>query len=291
MNIKTKNMLCGYAFIAPLMIGLGIFYLYPFLENFYNSFTDYSAFGKTSFVGLANYRRLLDDQFFWKSIINTFKYLLHVPIAVILSLIMAILLNNKIKGATFYRTVLFLPMITIPTATAMIWQWIFDKDFGLINGILIENGVAPVKWLEDPKIAFWVIIVILVWNSLGYNMIILFAGLQNIPIELYEAAEVDGVGKLGKLFKITLPLLSPTLFFVSITSFITGFQIFDIIFMLFPNNSGIEKEMSSIIVSFYKYAFVFNERGYASAITIIVFLIIIIFTIFQLKLQKKLTDY
>lgn len=291
MNIKTKNMFCGYAFIAPLMIGLGIFYLYPFLENFYNSFTDYSTFGKTSFIGLANYKRLLNDEFFWKSIINTFKYLLHVPVAVILSLIMALLLNNKIKGATFYRTVLFLPMITIPTATAMIWQWIFDKDFGLINGILIENGIIPVNWLGDPKIAFWVIIVILVWNSLGYNMIILLAGLQNIPTELYEAAEVDGVGKLGKLFKITLPLLSPTLFFVSITSFITGFQIFDIIFMLFPSNSGIEKEMSSIIVSFYKYAFVFNERGYASAITIVLFLIIIIFTIFQLKLQKKLTDY
>jgi multiple sugar transport system permease protein len=287
-----KEFFWGYILIAPLFIGLIIFNVIPFFENIFYSFTNMGIFGLYRMSGIDNYIYFFEDELTLKAFWNTIKYVIFgVPSIIIISLIIATLLNQKIRGLSLYRTLLFLPAVTMPAAVAMIWKWLYDYNFGIINSVLNYLGIDKISWLGNGNIIFWSVLVVIIWSSIGYNMIILLAGLQCIPPVYYEAAEIDGAGPFRKFFNITLPLLTPTIFFVSITSVIGMMQVFDIILLLVGKDNLVQAEAISSVYAFYKYAFIVQEKGYAAAIAIVIFLLTLLITIIQLKLQKKWVHY
>lgn len=289
---KRSDWFWGYLMILPTVGGLAVFYIWAFLKNLYYSFTDLGSFGNYSWVGLANYKKLLTDPAIPKALYNTFKYtIISVPLSICISILIAILLNSEIKGLTVYRTLYFLPAVTMPAAVAMMWKWLYNGQYGLINQILAKLGIEGHAWIADPKYAMGALIIVGIWSSLGMNIIYFLAGLQGIPRVYYEAAEIDGAGPFRQFFSITLPLLTPTIFFVLITSLISALQMFDLIFMMISKTSMAVDSTMSIVYLFYKNAFEFHNKGYASAISIILFIIILIITVIQLKLQKKWVNY
>lgn len=289
---KRSDYFWAYLMITPLMLGLVIFYLWPIIQTFYFSFTEWGAFGQYEWTGLDNYKRMLEDTNLLKSFKNTAIYIIFtVPIGIFLSILIAVLLNQNIKGKSVYRTLYFLPVITMPAAIAMVWKWLYNSDYGLLNYLLSLIGIKGPQWVSDPKIALYSIIVVAIWSGLGYNMVIFLSGLQGIPKTYYEAAEMDGAGPIRVFFKITLPLLSPVIFFVSIMSFIGAFQVFDLIFMMIGKSSTALENTQSIVYLFYQHAFVLNDKGYAAAIAVLLLAVILIITAIQMVLQKKWVHY
>ncbi|PEJ58653.1 sugar ABC transporter permease [Bacillus sp. AFS002410] len=289
---KRSDYFWAYLMIAPTMIGLAIFYLWPIIQTVYFSFTEWGAFGQYEWTGLANYKQMLHDFNLLQSFKNTGIYILFtVPIGIFLSILIAVLLNQKIKGKSVYRTLYFLPVITMPAAIAMVWRWLYNSDYGLLNYLLSIFGIKGPHWVSDPKIALYSIIVVAIWSGLGYNMVIFLSGLQGIPKTYYEAAEIDGAGPIRVFFKITLPLLSPVIFFVTIMSFIGAFQVFDLIFMMIGKSSTALESTQSIVYLFYQHAFVLNDKGYAAAIAVLLLIIILFITAIQMVLQKKWVHY
>ncbi|MFC7786820.1 carbohydrate ABC transporter permease [Rossellomorea sp. GCM10028870] len=289
---KRSDYLWAYIMIAPTMLGLFVFYLWPMLQTFYFSFTEWGAFGTYKWIGLKNYSRMLSDVNLLQSFKNTGIYILcTVPLGIFLSILVAVLLNQKIKGTTVYRTLYFLPVITMPAAIAMVWKWLYNSDFGLLNYLLSFIGIDGPQWLTNPDIALYSIIAVAIWSGIGYNMVIFLSGLQGIPKTYYEAAEIDGAGPVTMFFKITLPLLSPVIFFVSIMSLIGAFQFFDLIFMMISKSSTALENTQSIVYLFYQHAFVLNDKGYAAAIAVLLLAMILIITVIQMALQKKWVHY
>jgi multiple sugar transport system permease protein len=289
---KRSDYFWAYLMIAPTMLGLFIFYLWPIIQTFYFSFTEWGAFGQFEWTGLDNYKRLLEDTNLLKSFKNTGIYIIFtVPIGIFLSILVAVLLNQNIRGKSVYRTLYFLPVITMPAAIAMVWKWLYNSDYGLLNYLLSLIGIKGPQWVSDPKIALYSIIVVAIWSGIGYNMVIFLSGLQGIPKTYYEAAEIDGASPIRVFFKITLPLLSPIIFFVSIMSFIGAFQVFDLIFMMIGKSSTALENTQSIVYLFYQHAFVLNDKGYAAAIAVLLLIVILIITAIQMVLQKKWVHY
>lgn len=289
---KRSDYFWAYLMIAPTMLGLTIFYLWPIIQTVYFSFTEWGAFGQYEWTGLDNYKRMLDDSNLLQSFKNTGIYIIFtVPIGIFLSILVAVLLNQKIKGKSIYRTLYFLPVITMPAAIAMVWRWLYNSDYGLLNYLLSLFGIRGPQWVSDPKIALYSIIVVAIWSGIGYNVVIFLSGLQGIPKTYYEAAEIDGAGPIKVFFKITLPLLSPVIFFVTIMSFIGAFQVFDLIFMMIGKSSTALENTQSIVYLFYQHAFVLNDKGYAAAIAVLLLIIILIITAIQMVLQKKWVHY
>jgi len=290
--LKKQQMMWGYILIAPLLLGLITFYIFPFFQNIYYSFAKFGAFGKYDITGFDNYRKLVTDRQLRQAFINTFKYvMITVPIGVALSTIIATLLNSKIKGKGFYRVMFFMPAVAMSSAISSVWKWMFNKDYGIINQILEVFGVEAQSWLNDPRYSLFAVSVVMIWSKVGYNMIILLAGLQGIPRSLYEAAEIDGAGPIRKFFNITLPLLTPSLFFVSIITLIGAFQTFDIIFMMVNSGSMAINSSMSVVYLFYENAFITHQKGYAAAISVVLFVTVMLITALQLKLQKKWVNY
>lgn len=290
--MAKKEAVSAYFFLLPFMIGISIFYLYAFAKNIVISFTDKKSFGTPAFIGIANYMRLLGDEKFYQALLNTFRYVvICVPVVILLSLIIAVALNTKIKGIGIYRTLIYLPVITLPTAVGLLWKWLFNNQFGLINALLNKIGVRGPSWLSDPEISLYAVCIVLVWSSIGTAVIIFLAGLQGISRTYYEAAEIDGANGFRKFLYITFPLLSPTTFMLVITEIIGFFQVFDMIFlMIAPTSSGMSGARS-IVMLFYEEAFTRFNKGYGAAIANILFLIILAITIIQMKLQKKWVHY
>ncbi len=289
---EKSNWFWGYLMILPTVGGLAVFYIWAFLKNLYYSFTDLGSFGNYKWIGLANYKRLLSDPTIPKALSNTFKYtLISVPLSIGIAIFIAVLLNSKIKGLTVYRTLYFLPAVTMPAAIAMMWKWLYNGQYGLINQVLVKLGLEGHAWIADPKYAMGALIIVGIWSSLGMNIIYFLAGLQGIPKMYYEAADIDGAGPIRKFFSITLPLLSPTVFFVLIMSLIGALQMFDLIFLMISKSSMAIDSTMSIVYVFYQNAFEFLDKGYASAISILLFIIVLIITAIQLKLQKKWVNY
>lgn len=295
MNKKKKSrqeksdFLWGWAFILPTMIGLIILNIIPIFQTIYQSFFKTGDFGRgNEFVGFDNYIRLFKDADVWQAVINTFKYaIVEVPFSIVIALVLAVLLNGKLKGKTIYRTIFFLPMVVAPAAVAMVWRWLYNSDFGLINNLF---GL-DIKWVSSPKIAIFSIAVIGVWSIIGYNMVLFIGGLQEIPKDYYEAAVIDGASGIYQFFKITIPLLSPTTFFVLVTRVIASLQVFDLIFMVMDRNSLALPKTQSLVYLFYKYSFMQSNMGYGSAIVVLLLVIIMILTIFQMIGQKKWVFY
>ncbi|MDK2787225.1 MAG: multiple sugar transport system permease protein [Epulopiscium sp.] len=290
---KLNEALWGWMFILPTVIGLIILNIIPIFRTLYQSFFKTGAFGKGNiFVGLENYRKMFNDEAVWQALINTFKYaIVEVPFSIAIALVLAVLLNREIKGRTIYRTIYFLPMVAAPAAIAMVWRWLYNSEFGLINHILNSLGLPSVNWISDPKIAYISIAIVGIWSVIGYNMVLFLAGLQEIPTDYYEAAEIDGASAVKQFFSITIPLISPTMFFVTVTRVIAALQVFDSIYMMIGITNPALYKTQSLVYLFYKYSFVEYNRGYGSAIVMLLLAIIMIITAIQVICQKKWVNY
>ncbi|UCB44671.1 MAG: sugar ABC transporter permease [Spirochaetota bacterium] len=299
-------------FILPTYIILFVFIIVPIFFAFYLSFHKWNLLGSMQWVGISNYRKLFHSDEFWKALVNTFYYsFITVPVGIVISLLLAMLLNSKIKGIAIYRTVYFMPVMTSVVASAFIWQWIFQSQNGILNYLFGFIGLKPLSWLNEPKGIFTVffesfgkqipkwlggpsvtlvaISIMTVWKNTGYYMIIFLAGLQNIPKTLYEAAEMDGAGPIKSFFSITLPILSPTTYFVLIMSVIVSFQVFE---QVAVTTQGGPLNASLVLVYFiYQRAFKFLEVGYASSAAYILFAIVLLLTYFQVKTLGKRIHY
>ena len=290
---KWDEYKCAWFMIAPTMIGLIVLNIIPIFQTLYLSFFKSGAFGKGNiFVGLENYQKLVSDEQVWCAVRNTLVYTLGVvPITVALALFIAVLLNGKLKGKGIFRTIYFIPMVAAPAAVTMVWKWLYNKDYGLINYFLQSIGVSKVNWIDDPHIAMISIIIIGVWSTVGYSMVLLLAGLQEIPKDYYEASNIDGAKPWTQFFYITLPLISPTLFFVLVTSIITAMQVFDVIYMMIDVTSPSYNATVSLVYLFYNNSFKYSNKGYGSAIIMLLLAIIMIITVIQNKLQDKWVNY
>ena len=288
----NKEWLTGYLMIFPVVAGLLVFYIYPIFKVIIDSFYEVGSFNKRLFVGLDNYLTMFNDPKMWSSLFNTFSYVIViVPGTIIISLLLAALLNTKIKGRGFFRVVYFIPAITMGAAVAMIWKWMYNSDYGIINAIINVLGFDSVNFLTNPNTALLSICLVSIWINVGYNMIILLAGIQGISRTYYEAAAIDGASPVKQFLGITLPLVTPTLFFVLITNLIGTFQTFDTIYMMIKE-SGIAMEATqSMVMYFFRNAFSYSKKGYASALAVFLFLIIMLVTLIQMKLQKKWVNY
>ena len=240
----------GWLFIAPTMIGLIILNFYPVFNTIYQSFCKTGDFGKGNvFVGVANYKAVLAAGETWQSLWNTIKYaLIEVPFGVVIALVLAVFLNQKLKGTSIFRTIFFLPMVCAPAAVAMVWKWLYNQQFGLFNNIFHTN----IAWISDPKIAWISVGIIGVWSVIGYKMVLFISGLQEIPGDYYEAASIDGATGINQFFNITVPLLSPTTFFIVQTRLIGALTVFDLMFMVMDKTNVALKSVQSVVYLFYQ---------------------------------------
>jgi multiple sugar transport system permease protein len=290
MTTWEKNQLIwGWIFIAPTMLGLIILNIYPIFSTIYQSFFKTGDFGKGNvFVGFDNYVKMFQDAEVWQSLWNTIKYaIIEVPFSIAIALVLAVLLNRKMKFRSGYRAIFFLPMVAAPAAVAMVWRWLYNSQFGLLNHIFGTN----INWISDPKIAWISVAVIGVWSIIGYNMVLFISGLQEIPHDYYEAADIDGASGVKAFFNITLPLLSPTIFFVMITRIIGALQVFDLVYMVMDNTNPALPKTQSLVYLFYQYSFTYGNKGYGSAIVMLLLAVVMLVTVFQMWAQKKWVYY
>lgn len=290
MTKREKNeAMWGWLFVFPTMLGLIVLNFYPILYTIYQSFFKTGDFGRGNiFVGLNNYINVLSGSEFWGSLVNTFKYaIIEVPFSIAIALVLAVLLNRKIFFRSGYRTIFFLPMVAAPAAVAMVWKFMYNQKFGLLNNLLGTD----IAWISDPRFAWISIAVIGVWSILGYNMILFLGGLQEIPHDYYEAADIDGATGVRQFFAVTIPLLSPTIFFVLQTRLIGALQVFDLPFMVMDNSNQALPKVQSVVYVFYQYAFTYNNRGYGAAIVVSMLVIILVLTKLLQKTEKKWVFY
>lgn len=286
MSPRERNEeLWGWAFVAPTIIGLLILNFYPIFNTVYQSFCKTGDFGKgNKFVGLANYSAVLAAPETWQSLWNTVKYaIVEVPFGIAIALVLAVLLNKKIAGRSLYRTIFFLPMVCAPAAVAMVWKWLYNTQFGLLNNTFHTS----VAWISDPNIAWISIGVIGVWSIIGYNMVLFIGGLQEIPGDYYEAASIDGASGVRQFFSITIPLLSPTTFFIVQTRIIGALTVFDLMFMVMDKTNIALKKVQSIVYLFYQYAFTNGNKGYGATLVMVLLVFIMIITVILQRIEKK----
>jgi len=334
-----NEMLSGYLFLSPNLLGFLFFFAGPLLLSLYVSFTNWDAFGTKDWVGLANYGRIVNldvarldtitqlaseaidvtvydeltrfeifgksyivgaqDKLFWLSLRNTLTFvLLSVPLSVIPALFLSNLLNSKIAGMKFFRAVYFLPSVAAVVGIALVWQWLFNATIGYINyfitvavNFLNSTGGGffdpQIRWLSDSNTALLAVVIVAAWQWMGFNTVLFLAGLQNIPRSLYEAATVDGANSWQQFWKVTLPLLAPTTFFVITTTTIQAMQIFEQVFILIPTNpAGPNNSTLTLVLYLYQKGFQRFEQGYASAIAWVLFVIIFGATLFQFQRQR-----
>lgn len=289
---KVQEARWGWLLIAPSLIGLGVFSIWPIFRTFYYSFTLWGAFGGHTWNGLTNYRTLFSDSEVLHALRNTIVFaalsLLSVPIGIVIS---ALLNRPGLRGLTIYRTLYFIPVITLPAAVALMWKFVYNGDYGPVNQVLGAFGIDGPHWTSNPSTALYAVAIVAIWSSIGYNMVLFLAGLQTIPRQFYEAAEIDGAGRIRQFFSITLPLLSPTIFFVTVIGVINALQAFDLIYVMIGKNNPALADSETIVYLFYDKAFVQSNGGYAASIAFLLLGIIIIFTACQFWLQKKWVHY
>lgn len=286
---KQKELFWGWMFFLPTLAGLLVLNIIPIISTIRQSFYRSGAFGKGDrFIGLGNYEMLLADTQVWQAVFNTFKYaVIEVPFSIVIALVLAVLVNRKMNGRTIYRTIYFLPMVAAPAAVAMVWRWLYNSEFGLFNHILTAFGAAPVNWISNPDTAIIYVAIVGIWSVIGYNMVLFLAGIQEIPGDYYEAASIDGANGFRQFISITVPLISPTMFFVAITRMIAAFQVFDVIFMMIDKANPAIPKTQSLVYLFYKYSFVEGNKGYGSAVVVLLLLMIMVITMIQNMAQKR----
>ncbi|MHA6481108.1 carbohydrate ABC transporter permease [Paenibacillus sp. strain BS8-2] len=296
-NQNVKKWLVILAFLLPSCLGLIVFSFIPIIYSFMISFTDWNglnswnpAAGTPQFVGVDNYTEILSGEEFWRVFRNTSYYIiLYIPLMLTVSIGAAILLNNKYRGMSIYRVLYFIPVLTSWVAGALIWKWLLSANYGPINALLSYVGIEGPAWLQDPTWAMPGIVLASVWKDMGFFSLILLGGLQGINPNYYEAAQIDGANAWQRLQRITLPLLSPILFFVMIISIIGSFQLFPQVMIM--TDAGPYGSTQVMVERIYRLAFKYYKMGLASSFSWILFAIIFIFTMLQMKLQKKWVHY
>jgi len=281
----------GYFFIAPNLIGMLVFVIVPIVTSLLMSFTDWDLINAPRWVGLTNFTdKMVHDQQFWVSLKNTFVFsLITIPLGIVAAFILALLLNQSIRGVNLYRAAVFLPVGISMISISVIWRWILNTDLGILNYVLSLFHLQGVGWLSDENYSLLSVSAISIWKSVGFNMVILLAGLKGVPSHLYEAATIDGAGWWSRMFRITLPLVTPSLFFVSIMSVIGSFQVFDLIY---STTSGGPGDSTRVIYYWvYQNGFKFFEMGYASALAWVVFILLFVVTLLQMKFFGKKVNY
>lgn len=271
LSSKRKESLTGFLFISPWLIGIAVFTAYPIIASLIFSFSSYNGISSPVWIGLKNFSDLLNDELFLKSIYNTlFLAIIGIPITQFLSILTAVLLNIDIKGQKIFRTLFFLPSIVPAVASALLWKWILNPEFGPVNLFLEKMGLQGPGWLTDPVWSKPSLILLSCWG-IGGAMIIYLAGLQNIPKDLYEAAEIDGANKIKSFFKITLPMLKPVIIFNLVMGIISSFQVFTNVFIM--TGGGPENSTEVYALQIYRNAFQYYKMGYASAMSWLLLLI------------------
>lgn len=290
--LRKGEVLVGFILIAPTAIGLGIFTLWPALQTFFFSFTEWGTFGGNTWTGLANYVQVMQDPELLRSLGNTAVLTCFALAGIPIAIALAALLNTRdLRGLTVYRVIYFLPVVTLPAAVALVWKFILSGDYGLLNAGLSVFGIDGPNWVSDPATAIFAIGVIAIWGSLGYNMILFLAGLQSIPREIYEAASIDGASRIRTFFSVTVPLLSPTTFFVMVITVIGALQTFDLIYLMIGINSPALPATKTIVYLFYEKGIIQGDGGYAAAIAFVLLAIIALLTLIQFKVQKRWVQY
>lgn len=279
----------AWGMLLPNVIGFLMFMLIPMVATFILSFTNYDMLTAPKFVGIQNYINMVKDPIVRQVTFNTIVYtVLTVPIGMCISLFLAVMLDQKIGFRKFYRAAFFLPSITSMVVVAIVWQWIYNPDYGLLNYFLSLFGIEGPKWLLDAKTALVSLAIVGIWKSAGYNMIIFLSGLQGISTTYYEAAELDGASKWAQFRYITLPMLKPTTFFIFVMAVISSFQVFDQVMLMTKGGPG---RASSVLVHYlYQNAFQYFKLGYACAIAYLLFFIVMIITVFNMRMEKNMRE-
>ena len=282
----------GFVFIAPWLIGFLAFALIPTASAFYFSLTDYHIIGTSTFVGLDNYRQMFQDPLYGTAFFNTVYYTLGtVPVGLVLGFALALLLNVSIRGQGLFRTLFYVPAIVPTVATAIVWLWLFDPTNGLIDHLLTSVGLPGIHWLDDPSWSKPVLILISLWG-VGYTMVVFLAGLQAIPQEQYEAAAIDGAGRVRKLVSITIPLMTPSIFFNLVLGIIYSFQVFNSAYILHTDAIGAPLNSTLFYVLYlYQVAFQYLQMGYASAMAVVLFLVILTLTFVLYRSSSRWVFY
>jgi len=281
-----------FFFLAPSLIGMLLFIVYPILSSFWLSFQDWNMLSAPKFVGLDNFNALLADKDFWRALRYTLNFIvLYVPAVFVLGLALALFLNQKLRGMIIVRAATFLPVVASWVVVSLIWKWIFNPQYGLINHALSLIGITGPAWLFEPQTALYAMVITSIWKDVGYMALLYLGGLQAISETYYEAARIDGASRWQQLRSITLPLLSPTMFFVAITLLINYFQIFDQVWLMPMRDSAADRQVEVIVTEVVKNAFSYSKMGYASAMSWVLFVLIFIITFVQLRLQKRWVYY
>jgi len=293
---SRQETIAAFLFLLPNILGFFIFTTGPVLASLGISLVSWNLLTPPNWLGLNNYLVLISDQDFWKSVWATLYYTLGgVPLGIVLSLLLAVALNQKIRGIGIYRTIYFIPVVSSMVAVSLMWRWMYNPTAGILNYVLSEIfeflrlPITPPDWLQSTTWAMPAIIIMSVWKGLGYNMVIYLAGLQGIPTSLYEAAEMDGANGLNKFFNITLPLLTPTTFFVLIMSLIGSFQVFEQAYIM--TNGGPARATITTVYYIYQNGFQWFKMGYASAVAWVLFAAIMIITVVQWRYQDRWVFY
>lgn len=283
---QKKEAIWSYFFVAPTIIGLVVLNIYPIFDTIYQSFFKTGDFGRGNiFIGIDNYTKLLGNSEIWQAFWNTIKYaIIEVPFGIAIALVLAVFLNKKLAGTSVFRTIFFLPMVCAPAAVAMVWKWLYNTQFGLLNNIF----GTKIEWISNPKIAWISIGIIGVWSIIGYNMVLFISGLQEIPGDYYEAARIDGASEIRQFFNITIPLLSPTTFFIVQTRIIGALTVFDLMFMVMDKTNAALSKVQSVVYLFYQYSFTNSDKGTGAALVVILLVFIMIITVILQNAEKKL---
>lgn len=273
-----NNNKVGIFFVLPALIGTFIFIIIPIFCSFGLSFTEWDLLNDIKFVGLENYKAVFTEPVFFQILVNTLVYAICTTIfAVTIPLVIASILNTKLQGAEWFKTIYFIPFITPAVVIAIVWGWIFDPNIGAVNTLFHTH----LNWLFDTKLAMPVLIFVSVWKLIGYNVVLFLTGFSTINQNVYEAAKIDGANEKETFFKITLPLLKPTTYFVTLVTAISSFQIFDLIYVM--TEGGPQDATNVIVYSIYKYAFEYFDIGKSCALAYILFIVIFVLTFLQKK--------
>ena len=287
---KILTAMRPYLMVAPAMAVFGVFILYPIFYIFYLSFFDWNLIGEMKYIGLENYTDMLSDKDFWQVLGNSVYYMVMVVIfQMILSLLLAAYLNRNTRVNRILQSIAFTPYITSMVSVAFIWMWLMDSDYGLLNYLLSLIGLGPVGWLSDPKVAMNSLVLVSVWKGLGYNTIIIISAMQSVPGYLYEAAALDKTPRWKAFWKITLPMISPTLFFLALMNIIAALKVFETVNIM--TQGGPMNSTNTLVYNIYQYGFDYFKIGYASALGVALMVVIGFFTLIYFRVLSKRVYY
>ena len=299
LGLGNRGGLAGYIFVAPSLIFLAVFVILPIIGALYYSMSDYDLMSPPRFAGLKNYIRMLDDNRYPHAVSNTLYFAFGtVPSGIVTSLLLAVLINRQIRGIYTFRALFYMPVVSSFVSVSLIWLWMYEPQFGLLNDIFEGVGLPRLKWMRSAQTSMLSIIIMSVWKNMGLNMVIYLAGLQGIAPHLYEAAEIDGAGRVSTFFRITLPLLAPTTFFVVIVYFIGALQMFVQVFIMTTGDPGNVSARGgpldstvTVVVLIYDNAFAYLKMGYAAAMSFALFIVIGVITLINVRLLRYDVGY